>query len=350
MTSRHRPPRAVSAPRTVLVAALSAGLLASCGTAEPQRHEPWLGGYVNATAWPPYDLPVEAGGEPRTVLGFVVADEEDPCTPSWGGYYSLDEAGHELRLDSAVAQYRQDGGEVAVSFGGAARDEPATVCTDVDRLVESYRTVVDRYRADAVDLDVEMDDLGRRDANERRAEALARLQEDREEPLEVWLTLPVGPQGLEEDATEVVAQTLEGGVDLTGVNLMTMNYGPGAVEEDGMVGASVRSLRAAHGQLVRLWEEAGQPLSEELVWNRMGATPMIGRNDMPGQVLRPEGAAELARFARDQGLGRFSYWSLNRDRSCTDLPPDVEPAADLCSGIRQDEGEFADRIRTAFTG
>ncbi len=41
----------------------------------------------------------------------------------------------------------------------------------------------------------------------------------------MWLTLPVSPNGLTADGLRVVDQMLSAGVDLAGVNGMTMDFG-----------------------------------------------------------------------------------------------------------------------------
>src|SRR5690606_2349898 len=101
--------------------------------------------------------------------------------------------------------------------------ELAVACTDPDDLYEAYRSVVTRYDTQVVDLDVEGEALGDEAANLRRAEAVARLQAD--EQVEVWVTLPVSPDGLTAEGEALVTTMLRAGVDLTGVNAMTMNYG-----------------------------------------------------------------------------------------------------------------------------
>ncbi len=284
------------------------------------------------------------------MLGFVVADPEDSCTPSWGGYYGLEEAESTLRMEEQIASLRERGGEVVISFGGAARDELATVCTDPERLREAYAAVLDRYGVTTMDLDVEDDDLGDPQAHDRRAAALAQLQEERDEPPAVWLTLPVSPQGLDEDSVDVVSRTLAAGVDVAGVNLMTMNYSESRAEGQSMVEASEEAARAAHAQLTGVWAAAGQELSAEEMWNRIGLTPMIGVNDVPGEVLDLDAAAELAGFAREQGVGRLSYWSLNRDRACPTEDGDPAEANDFCSGLEQEPGEFTRVLREGFAG
>ncbi|MFF0991172.1 chitinase [Kocuria nitroreducens] len=304
---------------------------------------------MNTTAYPYFDFGSSAELR-RPILGFVVADPEEPCTPSWGGYFTLQEAATELRLDQQITQLRNSGQDVVVSFGGAAEDELSTACEDSAALYDAYRTVIDRYELDTVDFDVEMDDLGDREANQRRAEAVLRLQEDRpkNDPLRVWATLPVGPQGLDEDSQDVVAQLLNGGVELAGVNLMIMNFGENASGRGQMVETSVTAARSAQSQIKELYAHAGQELSDDLVWNRMGLTPMIGQNDIRENVVDQSAAEELNRFAREQGVGRLSFWSLNRDRSCGSEQRDLREATDLCSGIQQQPGDFTEVLSQGF--
>ena len=64
------------------------------------------------------------------VLGFVVADPRNGCSPTWGTYYDLDGAGRALDLDRRITRLRERGGDVIISFGGAANSELADSCTD----------------------------------------------------------------------------------------------------------------------------------------------------------------------------------------------------------------------------
>lgn len=140
----------------------------------------FFAGYVDVTATPSYefeDPAVETGGS--VVLSFIVASKTEPCTPSWGTFYGLDEAEAGLDLDRRVARLVQDGGEVIVSFGGLLNDELATACTDPDDLKDAYADVIDRYKLSTVDLDIEGENLKDTEAGQRRAEALAALQSER---------------------------------------------------------------------------------------------------------------------------------------------------------------------------
>src|SRR5690606_18772853 len=82
------------------------------------------------------------------VLAFVVADPTEPCAPSWGGAYSMDEASADLELDRRITQLRAAGGSVMISFGGQANDELAFACDDEAELTDAYRSVVERYDVD----------------------------------------------------------------------------------------------------------------------------------------------------------------------------------------------------------
>src|SRR5690606_16514480 len=77
------------------------------------------------------------------------------------------------------------------------------------------------------------------------------------------------------------------------------------------------------------------------LWSRLGATPMIGQNDVPGEVFTVEDAVEFAEFAADRGLGRVSFWSLNRDAPCSSAFPDVAVLSGVCSGVEQEPLAFA---------
>lgn len=334
---------------TVWSAVWAIGLLVSCSPG-PQFHEPWFGGYAYLTPSPRYELDERKPGVGGMILSFVVAAERGSCTPSWGDAGSLENASREFRLEQQVAGLHHEGGTVAISFGGASGDELATACSDVDKLHEAYGDVLRRYQIDIADFDVEMDDLGLDDANARRADALARLQGERgpEDPLEVWLTLPVTPEGLGPDAADVVAQTLEGDVDLTGVNLMTMSFGSGRQAGESMADTAESAAHAVHGQLKTFYSDAGVELSDEQVWNRIGLTPMIGQNDVPGEVFSMTDAEQLNEFAHEKGLGRLSFWALNRDRQCPVSERAQVRASLECSGVQQDAGEFTEVLSQGF--
>ncbi|NKX54303.1 chitinase [Arthrobacter mobilis] len=313
----------------------------------------WFGGYVDVTATPAYRIedPPSAAAE-TVVLSFIVAHPDNPCRPSWGGYYTLEEANTELDLDRRAARLAETGGEIIVSFGGLLNDELATACTDTAQLVRAYGSVIDRYQISTIDLDIEADDLGNTEAGKRRAEAIAALQQERsaQDPLRVWLTLPVAPTGLTEQGTAAVSHMLDAGVDLAGVNIMTMDYGGSRMPDQTMLDASIDAANSTHRQLGILYDQAGQHLGTKTLWKKIGLTPMIGQNDVPEEVFDLEAARGLNRFAHDNGVGRISMWSLNRDSTCGENWPDLKRVSDSCSGIDQGAETFAEVLGAGYSG
>lgn len=357
-----QPRRRLSALR-IFVSLVLVGLLSSGGytgwqvwsTAQAVVDtDPWFAAYVDVTATPTFAFESPASPKARDlVLSFIVADPEEPCTPTWGTAYSLDAAADTLDLDRRLARVAQAGGQVIVSFGGLLNTELSTGCTKPSELVAAYAEVLDRYEVSTIDLDIEGENLTDVAAGERRATALATLQQQRRssgDDLAVWLTLPVAPSGLTGDGTSAVAQMLAAGVDLAGVNAMTMDYGSSRSDGDSMAEASVKALTATHRQLSTLYARAGIDLTAGSVWAKIGATPMIGQNDVPGEIFSLKDARALNEFVRDKGLGRMSMWSLNRDLTCGANYVDLVRVSDSCSGIDQGELKFADLLGTGLAG
>jgi chitinase len=305
----------------------------------------WAVPYVDVTLTPTFQFQDPQANPARDIaLAFVVADPTDGCAPSWGGFYSPDQAATSLELDRRIAQLRAAGGHVMVSVGGQANTELAVACTDEARLAAAYRDVVRRYDLDALDVDIEGSALADRSSIARRAVALAAVQKERAEagrPLAVWLTLPVAPDGLTGDAFELVRATLAGGLRLRGVNVMTMDFGSTPGSEPDMLDLARRALTATHRQMSELYLRLGAQLTAPQVWARVGVTPMIGQNDTDAEQFTLADAEGLAAFALDKGLGRVSMWSLNRDAACRDTFPGVVVHANTCSGVAQRPLQFA---------
>ncbi|MDH6235571.1 glycosyl hydrolase family 18 protein [Cryobacterium sp. CG_9.6] len=312
----------------------------------------FFAGYVDVTAQPEFAFtPSSTGTGQSAMLSFIVADSTDLCSPSWGTFFGPGESGAGRDLDRRIAQYAQNGGEVAISFGGQANKELATVCTSASQLRKAYRSVVDHYDLETIDLDIEGRNLSDAQAGQRRAQAIAAVQAERASagtPLAVWLTLPVSPTGLTEEGLVVVRQMLDAQVDLAGVNVMTMNYGGSRDASTTMFEASAAAAEATHAQLGTVYRVSGQDLGNRAVWSKIGLTPMIGQNDEAGEVFTMRDATLLNAFAQEMGVGRMSLWSLNRDHTCSANYPDVTRVSDVCSGVDQGSAVFADVLGQGF--
>lgn len=317
-------------------------------------YKPWFAAYVDVTSTPQYSF--EHLGSTETsyaVLSFIVSSNADVCVPTWGTSYTMEQAGVGLDLDRRIARLQQQGGKIAISFGGALNSELALKCKNEDKLYQAYKSVMERYHIDTLDLDLENEGLADAQAMKRRAKVMARLQKDYRDSgknMAVWLTLPVAPQGLTKVGTDAVAIMLAGGVDIAGVNLMTMDYGGSREPEQSMQDASEKALIETHRQLGILYQQAGINLNSDSLWKKIGATPMIGQNDIVEEIFTLEDAKGFNSFTLEKGIGRMSMWSANRDIPCGENYVDTRVVSDSCSGTKAAQFSFSKALSNGFDG
>ncbi len=361
-TVSQEPVRKLSLWRVLLAVFLLAGIASGVIFAVRQHHKvqsaaprhPWFAAYVDVTATPLFPFEnMGATSHRDAVLSFIVSSPQDPCTPTWGAAYTLDQASRALDLDRRIARLQQQGGSVAISFGGLDNNELAVNCTNQTKLFDAYKTVIDRYNINTIDLDLEGKGLTSTAAGVRRAEVLAKLQSERRaagKQLAIWVTLPATPQGLSEAGTNAVSQLLAKKVDLAGVNVMTMDYGASLTKGQTMLTGSESALTQTVRQLGILYDRAGIHLDNTTLWSKIGATPMIGQNDNANEVFTLSDAKGLNAFARAHGVGRMSMWSANRDLTCGSNYVDTKIVSDSCSGVKQGSQKFSNLLGAGFDG
>ncbi|MEV5435978.1 cellulose binding domain-containing protein [Streptomyces sp. NPDC052682] len=282
--------------------------------------------YVDTSLYPAFDLVAHAQATGVKDYNLAFVTDGGGCTPKWGGVT-------DLASDAVAAQIgalRAKGGDVRVSFGGAAGSELGTTCASADALAAAYGKVVDAYRLTKVDFDVEGGALPNAAANTRRAQAIAKLQQ-RHPGLDVSFTLPVMPEGLTQDGVNLLADAKKNGVEIDAVNIMAMDYGPAYSGDMGTY-----AEQAATATQAQIRSVLG--LSDAAAWKTVAVTPMIGVNDVTTEVFQVEDATQLVAFAKAKGLGWLSMWSATRDQQC---PGGAKPVADAtCSSILQDKSAF----------
>ncbi|MFJ8752722.1 chitinase [Streptomyces sp. NPDC102441] len=282
--------------------------------------------YVSATT----AADTDSAGSPDTYnLAFVTSDASS-CTPFWGGSAAV---GSDVVAARAEA-LTETGADIRVSFGGAAGTEAALACDSAEELADAYAEVLDAVGATKADFDIEGDALTDTASVTRRNEALALLQEKRD--LDVTYTLPVMPEGLEDTGLAVLQDAVDQDVDVSGVDIMAMNY---STSHSGDMGDyAEQAAAAAHDQLV---DALG--LSQDEAWKALHITVMIGVNDVEGETFTLDDAESLRAFATRQGVGALSLWAAFRDQECAS-DEDTTGASDTCSGVDQEAGAFAEAL------
>ncbi len=321
--------------------------------AKTSSSKPWFAAYTDVTSTPTYNFEqLGSTATPEVILSFIVSSTSDPCVPTWGTHDTLDQAAKKLDLDRRIARLEQQGGKIAVSFGGALNSELSLKCTDFNKLFNAYNSVIERYGIDTIDLDLESKNLSDIKAVKRRADVIAQVQEHyriKGKSLAVWLTLPVSPQGLTQEGTNAVAQMLSSGVDLAGVNVMTMDYGA-SLQGETMLDASKQALIETHRQLGILYQQAGINLNSNSLWKKIGATPMIGQNDFSDEIFTLKDAKAFNSFSLSHSIGRMSMWSANRDIPCGENYVNMKVVSDSCSGVKTPAFGFAKALSNGFKG
>lgn len=274
--------------------------------------------YVDMTLYPMYNLVTAAqnSGVRFFTLAFIVADPTNQ--PSWGGYsvYGVGSGDFDAAVKQQLTSLRAMGGDVMISFGGAANHELAEVITDVNALKNAYQKVIDAYSLRVIDFDIEGGAVADHASIDRRSQAIALLQRDAVtsgKTLDVHFTLPVLPSGLTNDGLYVLQSALRYGVNISVVNIMAMDYGDSAAPNpQGKMGDY--AIAAATSLFQQLQGLYGSSRTEAQLWGMVGVTPMIGLNDVTTETFDQQEAAELLAFAKQKKIALLSMWSLNRDQ------------------------------------
>ncbi|MER7663121.1 cellulose binding domain-containing protein [Streptomyces sp. NPDC096193] len=277
--------------------------------------------YIDTSLFPSYDMldTVTRTGVKEFNLAFITSG--GGCAPLWGGVTDLTSNA----VANQIGALRAKGGDVRVSFGGAAGSELGLNCSSADELAKAYGKVVDAYKLTKVDFDIEGAALPDSAANTRRSQAITQLQKAHP-GLDVSFTLPVMPEGLTQPGVDLLADAKKNGVKISAVNIMAMDYGPAYSGDMGEY--AIQAATATQAQI-----KGVLGLSDAAAWKAVAVTPMIGVNDVVTEIFTVEDATQLVEFAKSKDMGWLSMWSSTRDKQC---PGGEKPAADAtCSSILQ---------------
>jgi chitinase len=297
-----------------LAAVCLAAAAAGCSAPGPLLSAPYKD---VSQALDPATLRVPLAGVGRALVWAFATGE---CGQERWGEFDTD------RFAAANVRAFVDAGiDYVISTGGEAGAFTCASAEGMQRFLARY----DSPRLLGLDFDIErqqtpaqIDALARRAAELQRSRPALRLS--------FTLATHASPDGSQRSLNalgeRVLASLREHGVERYVVNLMVMNYGPAdlrwcVLRADGAACDMGRSaLQAAHN----VHRKYGLP------YERIALTPMLGENDVAGNVFTPADAELLARGARELKLAAVHWWSLGRDRACEAGSPRVSPS---CHGL-----------------
>jgi chitinase len=268
-----------------------------------------------------------ASGIENFTLAFMLSS---PQGIGWQGQGAItdDTLVNGTTILSQVQAVQAAGGNVTISFGGAAGQEAALTAPNAGVLQAEYQSVIDRYHISSIDFDIEGAAEQDQASLAMRDKAIVGL-EAANPGLKVSFTLPVLPTGLDASGLAVLQAAKRDGVRIDLVNMMTMDYGSD-VDNNGQMGFdAIQAAQATERQLDSLG----------MTNTKIGITPMIGVNDISSEVFTLADANALLNFAKsDPRVSELSMWSVARDNGNS---AGAHFASSDSSGIAQSAYQFS---------
>jgi chitinase len=266
-----------------------------------------------------------ATGQKAFEMAFILAD--GGCVPAWNG---TDPVSGDTQVAAVINEVRSDGGDVIVSAGGYNGTKLGQVCGTAAATAAAYQQVINTYGLHAMDFDLEEPEIENSAAIANELGAAQILQ--RNNPgLFISVTIPSVATGANYFGQQLLdeAKTL----GFTPDNYTIMPF------DGGFNGGSsqVAALQDFNAQLVSTFG-----WSSSQAYAHEGFSGMNGRTDAAEYFYQGDFQTVLS-FAQSVGLGRYTFWSVNRDRECNP-PGNNGNLSSECSSVTQNSWDF-----TAYT-
>jgi len=283
----------------------------------------------------PYDMPLDnnppnltqvmaATGEKAYVLAFVLAENNTTCAPAWDGGSSVVSSGDAVA--SQINALRADGGDVAVSFGGYNGTKLGQVCGTAAATAAAEQTVITTYGLHAIDLDLEEPEYESSSAIANELGA-AQIIQSEDPGIYISVTMPGTTSGTGWFGEQLLDEAKTLGFTPNSFTIMPF--------DGGFSGAStqITALEDFNSILVSTfgWSSAK-------AYQYEGISSMNGRTDSAEYFYQSDFQTVLT-WAEGVGLGRYSFWDVNRDLECN--PPDNNgDLSGTCSSVTQNSWDF----------
>jgi chitinase len=340
LRSRARPgprSRAVTAGTAAVASVLLAGgvaaatLAATAAQATAGKAAVSVNWYESAPYYSTMDTSINlsqvmsATGTKAFDMAFILAGGGS-CTPSWDG---SDPVSSDTQVAGEISGIRASGGDVIVSAGGYNGTKLGQVCGSAAATAAAYQQVISTYGLHAFDFDLEEPEIENSTAIANELGAAQIIQQNNP-GIFISITIPSTTTGANYFGQQLLDEASSLGFTPNDYTIMPF--------DGGFSGGSsqVTALQDFHTQLMNTfgWSSA-QAYAHE------GFSGMNGRTDSAEYFYQSDFQTVL-NFAESSGLGRFTFWSVNRDRECNPVDPGYTSSE--CSGVAQNPWDF-----TAFT-
>ncbi|GAA0240392.1 cellulose binding domain-containing protein [Saccharothrix mutabilis subsp. mutabilis] len=268
---------------------------------------------------------MNATGVKWFTMAFVLA--QGGCNPAWDGNRPLTGG-----IDAnAIAQIRAAGGDVVPSFGGWSGNKLGPNCSTPQALAGAYQKVIDAYALKAIDIDIEnTDEFENATVQDRILEAL-KIVKQNNPGIQTIVTIPTTRTGPNSWGNRLIERANALGANIDVFTIMPFDFGSSDIRTD--------TINATVGLKDKLKSTFGW--SDAVAFSHAGISGMNGLSDQR-EVTTTATWTALRDWAKSNGLGRFSFWAVNRDRGGCD-----GQVSSNCSGVAQPDWEFT-RITAGF--
>jgi hypothetical protein len=274
--------------------------------------------YYNGWGSPPDPRTImNATGVKWFTMAFVL--NNGYCNPMWDGGRPLTGGVDQNTINTI----RAAGGDVVPSFGGANGNKLEASCNSAGELAAAYQKVINTYGLKGIDLDFEGDVYGNATYQQRMVDALKIIRANNA-GIAIYVTIGSGKTG---PGNDLITRAANSGLTVDVWTIMPFDFG-GAGQDMAMLTAQAtdgleRAVRDAYHY------------SDDVAYRHSGLSSMNGITDNNERVTVANAQTMLG-YANQHHLGRFTFWSANRDRPC----PGAYPNDDTCSGVAQNAWDF----------
>jgi hypothetical protein len=243
------------------------------------------------------------------------------CTPAWDGTGPLTGGAHA----ATISAIRAAGGDVIPSIGGWSGNKLGPNCSSARALAGAYQQVINAFGLKAIDVDIENSDEFENEAVQDRILGALKIVKQNNPGIRTIVTFGTTTTGPSYYGTRLINQAAALGANIDTFTIMPFDFGGGANMYQNTVNASEalkNTLKNAFG-----WSDA-------TAYGHMGISGMNGLSDQQ-ELTSPATWTQIRDWAKARGLGRFTFWSVNRDRPCAG-----GGVVSNCSGIAQNTWEF----------
>jgi hypothetical protein len=274
--------------------------------------------------------------DPRTIMtatgvkwftmAFILSN--GACEPLWDGNRAL-LGGND---QTVINNIRSAGGNVAVSFGGAAGPWLEQTCSSASTLAAAYQKVINAYGLKAIDIDIEGSVYNNNTLQQRTIDALKTVKANNP-GVAVYVTFPSDRNGPD---SSMINRAAASGLTVDAWTIMPFDFGA--------AGQNMGNLTVQAAEGLKNTIKNGYGYTDDQAYRHAGISSMNGITDV-GETVTVADFRTMLAYAQQHHLARFTFWSANRDRPCNG----GGTGDDTCSGVSQNAWDFT-RVIAQYQG